>query len=163
MILYLQYWGERWMIDNKYVSRLSKHLDRRVKILVHFLAVLSVLTALMALEWLTESSELWLALFYISLRSPQKHALLPTAPRLEVVRRSRDAVWAEQCTSWLAHTHDVPRLGGTWAVSSSVSSLGGLLVTLHLLGWLYLNFPVRNVRLRWSQSLSLDPFLSQCA
>ena len=44
------------MIDNKYVSRLSKHLDRRVKILVRFLAVLSVLTALMAAEWLIESS-----------------------------------------------------------------------------------------------------------
>ena len=34
------------MIDNKYVSRLSKHLDKRVQIAVRFLAILSAVSAL---------------------------------------------------------------------------------------------------------------------
>lgn len=34
------------MIDNKYVSRLSKHLDKRAQIAVRFLAILSAVSAL---------------------------------------------------------------------------------------------------------------------
>ena len=34
------------MIDNKYVSRLSKQLDKRLQIAVHFLAILSAVTVL---------------------------------------------------------------------------------------------------------------------
>lgn len=42
------------MIDNKYVSRLSKQLDKRLQIAVHFLAILSAVTVLTSSEWLIE-------------------------------------------------------------------------------------------------------------
>lgn len=147
------------MIDNKYVSRLSKQLDKRLQIAVHFLAILSAVTVL------TSSG----MAYWKKLRVPDVHYVKFPKNFKKTNCDSNSVMWSSLVVTQsrlhnapppvptvTGHADSVPRFG--WCLGCWISQcFPGW--PCPCLGWLQVNFRVRK-GWRLNQTLALNPFLS---
>lgn len=154
------------MIDNKYVSRLSKQLDKRLQIAVHFLAILSAVTVPTS-----SGMAYWKKLrvpdvrYFKFSKELQKKTHTVILTEFDVKFHGGHTMQAIQCRLHNAplpvptitdHTGSVPSF--RWCLGCWISRhFSGW--PCACLGWLQVNFRVRKGR-RLNQTLALNPFLS---